>query len=139
MLAIWLLLRWYRPSSGRNAIGCGEHICKHSPTCWELSLLAILIGPLQAGWSFLWTTISLSINFCGKAYHPGVDIAMEFIGLGLAVGTNWLLIWWTNEGDYNSADCSYYSDLAGYDCTATHARALKACEIIGAITIMILT
>jgi len=88
----------------------------------------------------MWTTISSSIDFCGKSCHPGVDIAMEFLGLGMGVGTNWLLIWWTDEiGSYNAADCSYYSNVEQYRCSSTRANVLKACEIIGATMILMST
>lgn len=63
------------------------------------------------------------------AYHPAVDIALEFIGFGLAWGWAVAVIQWTAEMNY-ADDCGYTSNGPNF---CTQAKALMALEILAGI------
>jgi len=72
-------------------------------------------------------------------YHPGVNIAMELAAIGMAIGTVWLLIYWTDHvGVYEA--CQKYNGpgLEHHQCSLFRAEVIKASEVIVATMIIIL-
>lgn len=83
----------------------------------------------QYVWTILWSFSALCVIVFHGPYHPAVDIALDFIGFGLAWGWAPVVIYWTA---YINApgDCHWSYQGPNF---CTRAKALKALEILAGI------
>ncbi|KAK5174462.1 uncharacterized protein LTR77_001542 [Saxophila tyrrhenica] len=51
-----------------------------------ITQVCVAITFIAAGWSITWSVVALGLAFFGINWHPGVDITLDFIGLGVDVG-----------------------------------------------------
>ena len=72
---------------------------------------------MQNAWSIIWHTVSLSMTLVKRQpYHPGADIAMDFMGWGLNWGMGIVVLIWVSYTRRLSDECdntaSYYYDAS---------------------------
>lgn len=79
----------------------------------------------QNCWSILWNTISLCLTLFLGWYHPGADIAMDFVTMGMNFGMGGMLIAWVAplpSNYYSTADAlcekdNYYDTYDAQACS----------------------
>lgn len=82
-------------------------------------------------WTILYNGIVLILFFCHRPYHPGVDIAMDFMGWGLNWAMAIMLIIWTTYAEFTEYECD--PDYNGSAAFCSTARRIDGIQWMAAI------
>lgn len=92
-------------------------------------------GPFMSGitltgpcWTVLWCSIVLLLCLINHAYHPGADIAMDFLGWGLNWSFGILGLMWMGD--------LYFVD---YQCNNSYAHDAGDCALAKKVTGLVIT
>ena len=97
-------------------IGIG-FMCVSSPIPRELMAVKLADHIPQPSWSFIWEVIATSLRAFNILYHPGVEIALEFLPFGANAAIAGMVIYWQTyirETDMYCGKGGYGYDR--YDC-----------------------